>query len=186
MPRPSNPPFVFDNDCLSSFLWVKQLDLLCSLLQNKVLVPEPVEVELKYLRNTRHAWVYFDFQESVLTKKIRVVPLVVGSPVADEYLALKSGQRHKALGSGEAAALAWVRYNGGTVASNNLADVLQYCRTHKLPLITTEDILCTACLSGLVNVKEGTAIWDGMKARKRKLPKYSFTESLERFCQSLE
>lgn len=183
MLRSSDPPFVFDNDCLSSFLWVKRTDLLVSLFPGQILVPEPVSEELSYFKKTRFSWVFFDFQQQVQMGLIKVVPIVIGDPVAEEYMLLISGKKGKALGKGEAAVLAWVRYNGGTVASNNLADVAQYCRVHNLPLITTEDILCIANLKGLIDVQEGAGIWNGMKACRRKLPDYSFAEALKRFLQ---
>ena len=40
-------PLVFDNDCLSSFLWVKRTDIIKQLFTGQIIVPSIVEDELR-------------------------------------------------------------------------------------------------------------------------------------------
>lgn len=85
------------------------------------------------------------------------------------------------MGSGEAAVLAAVRFNGGTVASNNLADVRDYCKKYGLELISTDDILCLSVQRHIITEVEAEALWKDMLMRKRRLPKYGFSEAYKRF-----
>ncbi len=44
-------PLVFDNDCLSSFLWVKRTDIIKQLFPGQIIVPSIVEDELLIRRS---------------------------------------------------------------------------------------------------------------------------------------
>jgi predicted nucleic acid-binding protein len=96
--------------------------------------------------------------------------------MADEFNALS-----KMMGSGEAAALVYVKNQGGTVASNNLKDVKAYCEKNNLELIRTDDILCMAVIRGYISEADGQVIWDIMKNARRKLPSYDFNEAFRLF-----
>lgn len=177
----SSPPYVFDNDCLSSFLWVKRTDILNVLFPGLVKVPDLVVHELSYLGTTKRAWVYDLLLHEIREGKFEVLSLPAASPAGKEFTRLICGGQGKAMGRGEAAVLAWVKHNGGTVASNNLADVANYCHAHGLNFICTDDILCKACLEGVFAEKEGNLLWEEMKHYRRKLPEYDFSEALRRF-----
>jgi len=175
----SDIPYVFDNDCLASFLWIKRTDILQNLFPRQILVPELVINELSFLKRTRYSWVYQYLLQEISNGVIEKLSLPSTGPIAKEYYKLISSK--VSMGHGEAAVLSYVKFNGGTVASNNLQDVLRYCRLNNLGLISTDDILCYACIKGLINKQEGDVLWIKMKQRKRILPAYSFSEALKRF-----
>lgn len=184
MPRMlSKPPYVFDNDCLASFLWVKRTDLLNKLFPGQILVPSVVVEELSYMARTKNEWVYRLLATEIAAGNFLEVRSPAGSPEAAEFLKLTTGRAGKVLGRGEAAVIAYVRFHGGTVASNNLSDVGRYCKLHSLDLITTEDILCYAFLDKLLTEKQGNVLWEEMKKKRRRLPQYSFSEALRRFLR---
>ncbi|MEW6183588.1 MAG: hypothetical protein AB1500_10515 [Bacillota bacterium] len=184
------PPYVFDNDCLSSFLWVKRLDILSSLFRDEIVVPKVVVTELNYLTTVsggRWAWVYRALESKTREGAVSVRDVAVGTEEAVEFMQLTqwTGYKGKRLGKGEAAVLALTRYQGGTVASNNLSDVAEYCRQYGVNLISTDDILCLACQREVISLSEGSELWDGMKARKRMLPAYTFSEAFHRYRHGL-
>jgi hypothetical protein len=82
---------------------------------------------------------------------------------------------------GEAAAIAIARVLDGTIASNNLADILPYVKDDKPPYLCTDNILYMALEAGLITEIRGNIIWNEMKRRKRRLPDYSFSEAIRRF-----
>lgn len=175
----SKIPYVFDNDCLSSFLWVKKTDILQSLFPGQMEVPESVINELSFLGKTRYAWVYRNLLQNINNNIFKIAILPSTGRIAKEYYRLINAT--VPMGRGEAAVLSYVRYNGGTVASNNLSDVLKYCREYNMGLISTDDILCYACIKGVISEPEGNVLWAGMKQKRRALPSYSFSEALLRF-----
>ncbi|MCL6614109.1 MAG: hypothetical protein K6U03_05790 [Firmicutes bacterium] len=180
-----SPPIVFDTDCLSSFLWVRRPDLIVTVLGGKILLPEQVVYELDNLRPTKFAWVPQMLDQEIAAGAFEVFRIKARGAVATEYLALVGGKYGKRMGSGEAAALAYVRINGGTVASNNLSDIAPYCQIHGLECISTDDILCLAVVQGHLDVAQAETIWLEMKKRKRSLPAYSFSEAFRRFNNNL-
>jgi predicted nucleic acid-binding protein len=175
---------VFDTDCLSSFLWVKRPDLLSQLFQDKILIPDPVVDELSNLKNTGYRWVPEILDRQIAAGLFRALPIPAVGDIASEYYRLTKTAM-KSMGSGEAAALAYVRYRGGTVASNNLSDVNAYCRSFEIELVSTDDILCLAKVQGLITMIEGEGLWNEMKNRRRKLPAYDFGEAMRRFEEGL-
>lgn len=135
----------------------------------------------------RWAWVYHLLEGKILEGTISVPDVALESDEGDEFkrLVWDTGYNGKLLGKGEAAVLVMVRYWGGTVASNNLADVAGYCREYVLNLISTDDILCLACQREVVSLSEGEEIWNRMKTRRRMLPAYTFSEAFHRYRKGL-
>nr|WP_237738258.1 MULTISPECIES: hypothetical protein [unclassified Caldicellulosiruptor] len=88
------------------------------------------------------------------------------------------------IGKGEAAAIVIAKMLNGTLASNNLKDVLLHIQPDQPPLITTETILYLAYQRKLISFQEGQQILDEMKLRKRKLSTYSFFELLEKYKEA--
>lgn len=175
---------VFDNDCLSSFLWVQRPDLLIQIFNDQILVPDPVINELLNLKNTKYNWILDILDKYITTGLFKTFQIPVVGDIATEYYKLIN--EGKPMGSGEASVLSYVRYNGGTAASNNLNDVQKYCRNFGIELICTDDILCIAKAKGFITISEGDNLWEEMKNRKRKLPPYDFNEALRRFDQDLQ
>lgn len=98
-----------------------------------------------------------------------------------EYAKLTHPKRKKRLGDGEAAVMSYVRFHGGTVASNNLSDVVPYCTQHSIEFISTDDILCTGVNNNRISLAEGTTVWNDMKSKRQALPPYNFDEAYTRF-----
>ena len=179
------PPIVFDTDCLSSFLKVRHPDLIAAVLGGSVLLPEQVVYELDNLKPTKYAWLPQILEKEIAAGAFQVFCITARGLVATEYLALIGGKYGKRMGSGEAAALAYVRINGGTIASNNLSDIAPYCRTHGLEYISTDDILCLAVINGCLGLAQAETLWTEMKSRRQSLPSYDFSEAYRRFNNNL-
>jgi len=181
------PPFVFDNDCLASFLWTRRVDILVRVLPERRVVPGSVVSELEVLAGGPYNWVYEQLVEEINGGRFEKAELVAETPEALEFRDLVFGQgfQGRRLGRGEAAALLLAKSLGGTVASNNLKDVAEYCKRYGLNLISTDDILCVACNRGYLTVEEGNELWAEMKRRRRRLPDYDFFEAYRRFEEGL-
>lgn len=175
------PPVVFDNDCLSSFLWSNTCDLLTQLFARPILVPAQVVAELDNLRSFRaYVWVCESLDMYVADGRLTVCDIEAGTPAAVEYVRLTESSA-RPIGSGEAAALIIARERGGTVASNNLKDVLDYCRRYSVNLVTTRDILCLCLDRGFIDLAKGEEIWRCMRDRRRWLPEGTFADNYRRF-----
>lgn len=180
-------PFLFDTDCICSFLWAKRMDILYQMHKDQIYIPSQVEDELNNLRRfSNYQWVPELLESEIRAGRVHKFDIVVGTSESNEFLQLTSpagGQ--KPLGKGEAAIVSWAKFHGGTVASNNLSDVQRYCSNNGIGLISTDDILCAAHNRGIITLQEGSSIWAVMKARRRKLPSYDFTESYRRYINNL-
>jgi len=169
----------FDSDCISAFLWVNEQNLLPLLYPGMVVIPKPVYAELAY-PTTPHLKKRIDFLLS--NKQAILATIEVDS---DEYslykkLTTSPEEGHKIIGPGEAAAIVLAKANDGTLASNNLADIMPYINEYKLKHITTGDILIEALMKGYITETDGNAIWASMLAKRRKLGATSFSEYLNR------
>lgn len=178
----SLPPFICDTDFLSSFLWAKRLDILLSLYEDQIFVPDVVVSELGELKRTQYIWVPRQLDVAINSKKITTYNILPKNPEGQEYLKLVNGVGvSKPIGKGEAAVLSFAKVYGGTVASNNLADVNNYCHKNGIGLISTDDVLCLAYINSIIDEVEGESIWNLMKSKRRRLPVYDFSECLRRF-----
>jgi hypothetical protein len=72
-------------------------------------------------------------------------------------------KRKPVMGDGEAAAIALVSVMGGTVASNNLGDIKEYCVQNRIQFICSDDILCLAVQRQVINSRLASLMWDTMK-----------------------
>ncbi|UYZ22023.1 hypothetical protein [Mesobacillus jeotgali] len=182
------PPFIFDTDCISSFIWARRLDVLYSIFGDNIYIPRQVKEELDKLKAfSNYSWVPETLSTEIANNKIKILDIMVGTDESNEFLKLTSTDNDpRPLGKGEAAAMSLARFKEGTVLSNNLNDVKTYCHNNNIGLISTDDILCLAHFRELILLDEGERIWLEMKNRKRKLPSYNFEESYRRFINDLE
>ncbi|WP_039944374.1 hypothetical protein [Thermicanus aegyptius] len=179
---PQIPPYLCDTDFISSFLWINRLDILYEIYKGQIYVPDVVVDEIAFLKRfTYYSHVSVLLEEEIKKKNITVFQIYPGTPEGKEYLKLLSG----GIGKGEAAVMSRARMVEGTVASNNLKDVLNYCNTYSLGLISTDDVLCSAVTKGMITETEGNQIWNQMKLKKRNLPSYDFSEAFRRFKENL-
>ena len=88
----------------------------------------------------------------------------------------ESGMR--IIGRGEAAGIAMAKQRNGTLASNNLRDILPYVEKYDISHITTGDILIEAMEAGIISEAEGNTIWSDMIRKRRLLPTATFSEYL--------
>ena len=167
----------FDADCLSSFLWVGQENLLLQLYPGRIVLPKQVYDELSH-PSIRHIGAKIEMLHR--TDKIIRSDILLNTEEYKIYhdLAISPPQGQRLIGKGEAAALALAKVNNGIVASNNLKDIMGYVGKFGLEHITTGDIMILALQEGLIDENHGNQIWQDMVQRRRLLPTASFTEFL--------
>jgi len=115
----------FDTDCLSSFLWVNQENLLLRLYPGRIIIPNEVAAELSNpcIPHIRRKMNHMNSLGQLEKKQIvngseesRLFYEMIANP--DKQVAL--------IGKGEAAALALAKVYEGILASNNIKDILYY------------------------------------------------------------
>lgn len=170
-------PLFFDTDCLSAFLWTDRGSIVTRLYPGRVVVPQSVLDEL-----SRVSAPAFRERIASLTAStdVEVRDIDLASPAFPLYRQMTSRPKpgFKAVGRGEAAAMALAVAHGGIVASNNFRDTAAYVRAFGLKYKTTGSILVEAYESGLISEAEANAIWADMLAEGRWIGARSFTE----FC----
>ncbi|MDD5015624.1 MAG: hypothetical protein PHW73_11130 [Atribacterota bacterium] len=169
-------PIVFDNDCISSFLWIKRLDIVNDLFPNQIIIPQSVYDELDKIKTPQYRFVFNDLKSQIIKGNFELRNIIIPSREFNEYYGLISMKNPKRIGKGEAAAIVIAGTLDGTVASNNLRDILPYIGKNNLPYICTEHILCFSYEKNYISLKEGFQIWNDMKGKKRILPNYDFKE----------
>ena len=97
--------------------------------------------------------------------------IAADAPEALELARLLESGRY---GRGEAACLAYLKYNLGSLASNNVSDVKVVCSNRNIYLLTVPDILNHAYMTNIVTKEEANEVWIKMVRKKRKLPMDSF------------
>lgn len=174
-------PIVFDNDCISSFLWIKRLDIINALFPNQIIIPQSVYDEIDKIKSSQYRFVFNDLKSQIIKKNFELRKIIISSQEFKEYYELIFMKNPKRIGRGEAAAIVMARALNGTLASNNLRDILPYVGKNKLPYLCTEDILYLSFKEHHISLKDGCQIWNDMKRKKRKLPNYDFKEIVKRF-----
>lgn len=168
----------FDTDCLSSFLWVGQENLLLHLYPGRIVLPKQVFDELSHpsishikakIETLHEAGKVIRSDILLSTEEYELYHALAISPPAGERL----------IGKGEAAALALAKVNNGVVASNNLRDVMKYVEKFGLEHITTGEIMALALTEDLIDETRGNAIWRNMIRRQRMLPTATFSDYLK-------
>lgn len=168
----------FDTDCISSFLWVKQENLLLQLYADRIVLPYEVFVEL-----SNPSVPHIKRAVSVLCSDGRISTMRIMTGTEEFRLfhgmAISPPKGEAVIGKGEAAVLSLAKVHSGVVASNNLKDIKTYIEKWKLSCITTGDILMKARDEGLIDEATGNQIWAGMLLKKRQLPSATFSDYLE-------
>lgn len=100
-------PVVFDNDCISSFLWIKRLDIIESMFpKSDIIIPDVVLDELKVLESSaRFNYVYNDLKSKIDTGEYVLKSINALSQEAIDYTELTRMDNPQAIGKGEAAAI---------------------------------------------------------------------------------
>ncbi len=168
----------FDTDCLSSFLWVNQENLLLRLYPGRIIIPNEVAAELSNpcIPHIRRKMNHLNSLGQLEKKQIEN-----GSEESGLFYEMVANPDKEVvpIGKGEAAALALAKVYEGIVASNNIKDILYYIEKWGLDYTTSAEILVEAKHLGLIDECDGNKIWMNMLVKKRSLPADSFTEYIE-------
>lgn len=169
----TDPPLVIDTDFISCFAWTNRMALLTGIYQD-IVVPDIVLYELAKVPHL-HGRV----EASIAAGAISTISIDTLDPAAAEYSRLIGGGR---LGRGESAVMAYVRFHGGTVGSNNVRDVLKYCQSNDLPLLAVRAVVVDAVDQERVLTEVAAeAFWAEMRRIRRRLPHATAMEALEHY-----
>lgn len=167
----------FDADCLSAFLWVNREDILFELYPEKIVLPKQVYDELCHpsIPHFKRKMDRFTQEDKLSIKEILLD--------TEEYhlyyeLAFSPPKGETVISKGEAAAIALAKTYNGIIASSNFRDVAKYARKYNLEHMGAGDILVAAFKAEHIDEAEGNNIWHNMLAKRRVLPRPTFTEYL--------
>ena len=168
----------FDTDCISSFLWVKEENILFKLYPGKIVLPKQVFNELS---NPSIPHIRRKVNELCLNGEVSTKEILANTEEYKLYheLAVSPPKGEKIIGKGEAAAIALAKTHNGIIASNNLKDISKYVEKYGLEHVDTGNILVAALNKGYIDEETGNQIWKNMIAKKRMLPTLTFTEYLQ-------
>lgn len=167
----------FDTDCMSSFLWTSETNLLVQLYSGRMYLPKEVEKELAYPRLP--PFFSSNIANLIGNKDLQVISAFDINSEEYSFFFQLTQNGAKSIGAGEAAALVLARYNDGVIASNNFKDVSSYVREFNLEHLTTGRILKEAHNKGLKSMFDCENIWKILISRRRKLPTKTFAEFLK-------
>lgn len=170
-----DPPLVLDADLLSCFLHTNHLALLGKLYPQAVIL-DVVRQEINKVPSLKAALAQVTKSGWFSLRSVNVP-----SDEAVEYVSLTRKRRVPSpLGHGEAAVMAWVRFNGGTVGSNNLKDVRAYCQNNNLRFVTIRAIIADAVLNReVLSIEDAESFWATMLTKKRRLPCQTAQEAID-------
>lgn len=168
----------FDTDCISSFLWVGEENILLKLYPGRIVLPQEVFDELSNpsIPHIKRMVTQLTSNQDITNQRI-----YTDTEEFDLYyqLAIAPPKGEKVIGKGEAAAISLAKVYKGILASNNLKDVSKYIEKYNLDHVTTGDILVAALNKGYIDEAAGNQIWSNMLAKKRRLPEASFSDYLK-------
>lgn len=169
----------FDTDCISSFLWVGEENILLKLYPGRIVLPKQVYEELS---NPSIPHIKRKVNKLYSNDDISVKEILLGTEEFALYykLAISPPKGEKIIGKGEAAAIALAKAYNGIIASNNLSDISKYVKKYNLEHVATGDILVAALNRGYINETIGNRIWTNMIIKRRILPTRTFTEYLQK------
>ena len=148
----------FDTDCLSSFLWVKNENILFQLYPGRIVLPQQVFAELQ---NPRIPHLGTMVETLCANGDISIKQILTNTEEYELYydLAVSPPKGQIVIGRGEAVAIALAKTYGGIIASNNLRDIRPYIEKYCLDHVTTGDIMSAALAAGLIDEATGNTIW---------------------------
>jgi predicted nucleic acid-binding protein len=168
----------FDADCLSAFLWVNRENILFKLFPGRIVLPKQVYIELCHPSIPHFKRKINQFAQR---DKLSIKEILLDTEEYHLYyeLAFSHSKGEAVIGKGEAAAIALAKTYNGILASSNFRDVAKYAKKYNLKHMGAGDILVAAFNAGHIDEAEGNNIWRNMIARRRMLPKATFTEYLK-------
>ena len=166
----------FDTDCISSFMWVNERNVIEVLFDARIVIPEEVYEELS---NPRVPHLKRQTDEMIAGGHAEIESIEVGSSAYIIFNKLTNPFNRPIIGRGEGAAIAQAYTGSGILASNNLKDVKKYVDEYKLEHYTTLDILKMAEMRGMLCESECESIWREMKQKGIRLPEGSYLANKE-------
>jgi hypothetical protein len=157
-PPSTLPRILLDADVLSHFLKGERAGLLNAVFPGRLVILREVMTELAQVSR-------FDQPLEMLVKlsNIAIIDFSSDNQVLLEFETLLARR-----GPGESACMAMARYHGDYIASSNLRDIVDYCRTHQITYYTTVDILHFAIQDGHLTPTECDAFLALLKKRNSK------------------
>jgi len=70
-------PVIFDTDCISSFLWIKRLDIINTLFPNKIIIPQSVYDELNKIKSPQYRFVFNDLYSQILKGNFKLKNIMI-------------------------------------------------------------------------------------------------------------
>jgi hypothetical protein len=174
-------PVVFDTDCLSAFAAFSDGIKIIKETLGDIWTSSHAIDEISESPDN----VYLNVRSAEKSSTLGVYKIRAGDSAMELFRELTDPKGKPVMGDGEAAAIALVSVMGGTVASNNLRDIKEYCVDNRIQFICSDDILCLAVQRQVIDLKLASLIWDTMKKKRFAiLPKYDFREALRRFLSA--
>lgn len=172
----------FDTDCLAAFLWIGNTNILHELYGGRIVLPEPVYLELS---NPSIPHIKQRADKMINEHDVSVHTFDVDSKEYQLYSSLiHSEPGKKDIGRGEAGGIALAKTYNGILASNNYKDIAPYIEKYHLKHIDTGHILMEAMEKGIMTEEDGNHIWKQMVDKRRKLPAKTFSEYLKTVNQT--
>jgi len=166
----TEPPLVLDADLLSHFSCIDRLDILEKLYAKKMVILDEVMEEINRREELGNR-----VQSCIDNSSMTRISMVATSSEAVELARLRGEGR---LGKGEAACMAYLKYNLGSLGSNNLSDIKKMTVEKNITLITTEDVLYQALQKKIITIEEAENVWAAIITKGRELPTKTFSERL--------
>ncbi len=115
----------FDTDCISSFLWVKEENILFKLYPSRIVLPKQVFNELSI---PSIPYIRLKVNELCLNGEVSTKEILANTEEYRLYheLVVSPPKGEKIIGKGEAAAIALAKTHNGIIASNNLKYISKY------------------------------------------------------------
>jgi predicted nucleic acid-binding protein len=138
-------------------------------------VIEVVEKEIGKRLSSAHLQLQFALNQSIFK---RVEMPSIKSPAYQEFLRLK--RENPRIGEGEAACMAFARFNDHILASSNFRDIRKYCEEHQILYVSTMDLLKEALSQNIMSEEECDQFIQKVKKQGSQLPcnyMFEYTEN---------
>ena len=136
---------LIDADVVSHFIYAGEIIFLPHIFDYKIYILDKVYAELERFPNRKR-----EVDNIINMKLFELMPFPEeNADIRKEYALLKKGLK----GEGESACMAIARFTGNILASSNLKDTAQYCKTHNINYLTTMDFLCYALKKGIFTIE---------------------------------
>jgi predicted nucleic acid-binding protein len=138
-------------------------------------VMDVVESEISKRLSAAHHQLQFILNQSIFK---RVEMPAIKSPAYAEFLRLK--RENPRIGEGEAACMAFARFNDHILASSNFRDIKKYCEEYNILYISTMDLLKEALDKSIMSEEECDKFIEKVKKQGSQLPcnyMFEYTEN---------